>query len=71
MSTTYSLRRSVSDEVSYDHVIINVVDSIMQEKTDEVFDSFNLPEPLCPPACVKPPHWSSVDSGGRGQYAFR
>jgi len=76
MSTTYSLRRSLSDEVSYDYVIIdessqvdlatgalalscakravivgdlkqlpNVVDSVMQEKTDLVFDSFNLPEP--------------------------
>jgi len=76
MSTTYSLRRSLSDDISYDYVIIdessqvdlatgalalscakravivgdlkqlpNVVDSITQEKTDLVFDSFNLPEP--------------------------
>jgi superfamily I DNA and/or RNA helicase len=76
MSTTYSLRQSLSDGISYDYVIIdessqvdlatgalalscakravivgdlkqlpNVVDSVMQEKTDEVFDSFNLPEP--------------------------
>jgi superfamily I DNA and/or RNA helicase len=76
MSTTYSLRRSLSDGISYDYVIIdessqvdlatgalalscakravivgdlkqlpNVVDSVMQEKTDLVFDSFNLSEP--------------------------
>jgi superfamily I DNA and/or RNA helicase len=76
MSTTYSLRRSLSDGISYDYVIIdessqvdlatgalalscakravivgdlkqlpNVVDSVMQEKTDLVFNSFNLPEP--------------------------
>jgi len=76
MSTTYSLRRSLSDEISYDYVIIdessqvdlatgalalscakravivgdlkqlpNVVDSIVQEKTDLVFNSFNLSEP--------------------------
>jgi len=76
MSTTYSLRRSLSDGISYDYVIIdessqvdlatgalalscakravivgdlkqlpNVVDSVMKEKTDFVFDSFNLSEP--------------------------
>lgn len=76
MSTTYSLRRSLSDDIFYDYVIIdessqvdiatgalalscakravivgdlkqlpNVVDSVMQKKTDLVFDSYNLPEP--------------------------
>ena len=76
MSTTYSLRRSLSDGVSYDYVIIdessqvdlatgalvlscakqavivgdlqqlpNVVDSVMQENVDLVFNSFDLPEP--------------------------
>ena len=76
MSTTYSLRRSLADDYSYDYVIIdessqvdlatgalalscakravivgdvkqlpNVVDTDMQMKTDNVFDSFNLKEP--------------------------
>jgi superfamily I DNA and/or RNA helicase len=73
MSTTYSLRRSLSEDIFYDYVIIdessqvdlatgalalscakravivgdikqlpNVVDSDMQEKTDIVFNSYNL-----------------------------
>ena len=76
MSTTYSLRRSLSEDIFYDYVIIdessqvdlatgalalscakravivgdlkqlpNVVNSVMQEKTDLIFDSFNLPKP--------------------------
>jgi len=74
MSTTYSLKRSLSDAVSYDYIIIdeasqvdiatgalalscakkavivgdlkqlpNVVDSEFQNKTNLVFDSFDLP----------------------------
>jgi len=76
MSTTYSLRRSLSDDISYDYLIIdessqvdlatgalalscakravivgdlkqlpNVVDSIMKEQTDSVFEKSNLSEP--------------------------
>lgn len=75
MSTTYSLRQSLSDNISYDYVIIdessqvdlatgalalscarqtvivgdlkqlpNVVDIPTRERTDLIFDSFNLPE---------------------------
>ncbi|MFT3904049.1 MAG: AAA domain-containing protein [Niabella sp.] len=75
MSTTYSLRQSLSDDITYDYVIIdessqvdlatgvlalscakravivgdlkqlpNVVDNLTQEKTDLVFDSFDIPE---------------------------
>jgi len=74
MSTTYSLKRSLSDAISYDYIIIdessqvdiatgalalscakkavivgdlkqlpNVVDSELQNKTNLVFDSFDLP----------------------------
>jgi len=74
MSTTYSLKRSLSDTISYDYIIIdessqvdiatgalalscakkavivgdlkqlpNVVDSELQNKTNLVFDSFDLP----------------------------
>lgn len=74
MSTTYSLKRSLSDAISYDYIIIdeasqvdiatgalalscakkavvvgdikqlpNVVDSDMQDKTNLVFNSFDLP----------------------------
>ncbi|MDB5090920.1 MAG: hypothetical protein JWR09_4914, partial [Mucilaginibacter sp.] len=74
MSTTYSLKRSLSDDISYDYIIIdessqvdiatgalalscakkavivgdlkqlpNVVDSELQNKTNLVFDSFDLP----------------------------
>ncbi len=74
MSTTYSLKRSLSDDISYDYIIIdessqvdiatgalalscakkavivgdlkqlpNVVDSELQNKTNAVFDSFDLP----------------------------
>ncbi|UXX77790.1 AAA domain-containing protein [Reichenbachiella carrageenanivorans] len=76
MSTTYSLRQSLSDNISYDYVIIdessqvdlatgalafscakravivgdtkqlpNVVDADMQEKTNMVFNSYELQEP--------------------------
>lgn len=76
MSTTYSLRQSLSEEISYDYVIIdessqvdlatgalalscakravivgdtkqlpNVVNADMQEKTDIVFNSYQLQEP--------------------------
>ena len=75
MSTTYSLRKSLSEDISYDYVIIdessqvdlvtgalalscakravivgdikqlpNVVDQVMLEKTDLVFDSYKLPK---------------------------